>query len=164
MIHHLSLPALDPRRVAGVLAELTGGRPFEFPVAPGAWMVLFGDRHGSALEILPAGTIWRPGPGEVEVAAAEGPLACSAFHMFLSVPVSRERIEEVGMREGWLVRRCDRGPFQLIELWIENRFMVELVTASMLPTYLSFMEPEAYGTWLHQVQAAGDPLPAATEA
>ena len=163
MIHHCSLPALDPYRVARVLAELTGGRCFEFPIAPGAWMVIFGDRHGSALEILPATSLWRPGEHEVEVGAAEGPQGCSAFHLFLSVPVSRERIEEVGLQEGWLVRSCDRGPFQLIELWVENRFMVELVTAEQLPPYLAFMEPDSYGAWLHQVQNAASTSPAHAE-
>ncbi len=158
MIHHISIPASDPYRVARVLAELTHGHCFEFPITPGAFMVNFGDDHGSALEIIPADRVWLPGADEVEVGSAEPAGACSGFHVALSVPVSRERIEEVGVREGWLVRACDRGPFQLVELWVENRFMVELLTASMTPAYLDFMKPEACASWLEEVQRSGAEL------
>lgn len=34
-------------------------------------MVNFGDRHGSALEILPATNIWRPGEREVGLVTAD---------------------------------------------------------------------------------------------
>jgi hypothetical protein len=154
MLHHISFPASDPYRVARVLAELTNGQYFEFPVTPGAYMVNFSDAHGSALEIIPADRVWLPGADEVEVGSAEPTGRCSGFHVAISVPVSRERIEEVGAREGWLVRACDRGPFQLIELWVENRFMIEMLTSAMTPAYLSFMKPETYGSWLQEVQAS----------
>jgi hypothetical protein len=158
MLHHISFPASDPYRVARVLAELTNGQYFEFPVTPGAYMVNFGDEHGSALEIIPADRIWLPGTDEVDVGSEQPALRCSGFHVAISVPVSRERIEEVGAREGWLVRACDRGPFQLIELWVENRFMIEMLTSSMTPAYLSFMKPEAYGSWLQEVQRSEQEL------
>jgi hypothetical protein len=158
MLHHMSFPAADPYRVGRVLAELTDGHCFEFPVTPGAYMVNFGDDHGSGLEIIPADRVWLPGADEVDVGSSAPPLACSGFHVAISVPVSRERIEEVGAREGWLVRVCDRGPFQLIELWVENRFMIELLTSTMTPAYLSFMKPEAYGSWLQEVQRSGTEL------
>lgn len=152
MLHHMSFPAADPYRVARVLAELTNGQYFEFPVTPGAYMVNCGDAHGSALEIIPADRVWLPGADEVDVGSAEPVSRCSGFHVALSVPVSRELIEEVGAREGWLVRACDRGPFQLIELWVENRFMIEMLTSAMTPAYLNFMKPETYGSWLQDVQ------------
>jgi hypothetical protein len=154
----MSFPVVEPYRVARVLAELTNGQYFEFPVTPGAYMVNFGDAHGSALEIIPADRVWLPGPDEVAVGSDEAALRCSGFHVALSVPVSRERIEEVGAREGWLVRACDRGPFQLIELWVENRFMIEMLTSTMTPAYLSFMKPETYGSWLQEVQSSGEAL------
>ncbi|KMM16514.1 hypothetical protein SYNGFB01_10770 [Synechococcus sp. GFB01] len=154
MLHHISFPASDPYRVARVLAELTNGQYFEFPITPGAYMVNFGDDHGSALEIIPADRVWIPGADEVDVGTEETALRCSGFHVAISVSVSREHIEEVGVREGWLVRACDRGPFQLIELWVENRFMIEMLTREMTPAYLSFMKPETYGAWLHEMQGS----------
>ncbi len=148
MIHHMSFPATDPYRVAKVLAELTQGRFFEFPITPGAYMTIVGDAHGTAIEILPRDRAWLPGEQEVETGPIDRPAPLTGFHLALSVPVSRAVVEEVGQREGWLVRCCDRGPFALIELWVENSFMVEVLTPEMTPRYLEFLQPQAYGAWL----------------
>jgi hypothetical protein len=152
MIHHMSIPAHDPLRVAKVLAELTGGRYFAFPVAPGAYMTIIGDAHGTAIEVLPREQAWVPGAKEVETAPVAPTGRYSGFHVALSVPVSREVIQEVGLREGWLVRDCDRGPFQLIELWVENDVLLELLTVEMAPTYLEFLQPDSYGAGLEGVR------------
>jgi hypothetical protein len=40
MIHHLSIAARDPRRVASVLAEIMGGRALPFPPTPGSFFAL----------------------------------------------------------------------------------------------------------------------------
>lgn len=45
------------------------------------------------------------------------------------------------------------GAFQLIELWIENRFMVELMTSEMTEAYIELMQPRGWADWL------GIPLP-----
>lgn len=159
MFHHISIGAENPFRVAKVMAELTGGQFFEFPVAPGAYMVTFNDQYGSGIEILPQNTVWVA--GEVEAEAKPGsPLPDQgAVHAALSVAVSQETIEAVGNREGWLVRWCDRGPFRVIELWIENRFMLELLSADMAADYIHFMKPDVYATFLAEVAAASNPEP-----
>jgi hypothetical protein len=149
----MSFPATDPYRVAKVLAELTQGRYFEFPITPGAWMTIVGDAHGSAIEILPRDQAWLPGEREVETGPIDRPAPLTAFHVALSVPVSRETVEEVGLREGWLVRFCDRGPFELIELWVENSLMIEVLTPETMGRYLEFVQPESYGAWLDGVKA-----------
>jgi hypothetical protein len=152
MIHHISLPAHEPLRVAKVLAELTGGRYFEFPITPGAYMTIVGDAHGTAIEVLPRQTAWVPGATEVETAPVAPGGRFSGFHVALSVPVSRETIQEVGMREGWRVLDCDRGPFRLIEFWVENDFLIELLTAETAPTYREFLQPDSYGAWLEGIK------------
>jgi hypothetical protein len=50
VIHHVSIPAREPQRVAQVLAELCGGYagPFIGPM-PGAWVVYQQDGHGSGI-------------------------------------------------------------------------------------------------------------------
>ena len=52
MIHHVSIAAREPQRVAQVLAELLGGYagPFIGPF-PGAWVVYQEDGHGTGIEI-----------------------------------------------------------------------------------------------------------------
>jgi hypothetical protein len=40
-----------------------------------------------------------------------------------------EDIFGIAAREGWMAQRSDRGGlFEVIELWVENRFLLELLT------------------------------------
>jgi hypothetical protein len=143
MIHHISIPAADPRRVAHVLGELLGGYvgPFVGPI-PGAWVAYADDPHGTGIEVYPDRTELLPGQHDDEqgrAALGDAPAAV-AFHALLSVPVDRQAIEAIGAREGWRTRHFWRGPpgrplFELYEFWIENRVMLELATPDMLPNY-----------------------------
>jgi hypothetical protein len=143
MIHHVSMPARDPRHVAEVLAELLGGYagPFVGPF-PGAWAVYQEDGHGTGIEVYADGTTIVPGEGDAmgRAAMAEPPAAV-AFHALISVRADRAAIERVGEREGWRTRHYWRGPgnvrlFELYELWVENRILLELVTEDMLAAYV----------------------------
>ncbi|HZI19851.1 MAG TPA: hypothetical protein VEY09_14765 [Pyrinomonadaceae bacterium] len=144
MIHHISISAQDPRRVSEVLAELWQGYSMPFPPFPGAYIVLPGDAHGSAIEVGPLGTELVPGLGDQEAQATfnENPSPYTATHAALSVPASVERIREVAAREGWRAEIFDRGPFKLVEVWIENRLLVEMLPPSMQGDYLAAMTPE----------------------
>jgi hypothetical protein len=64
MIHHVSLPARDPLHVAGILAEMLGGRAFHFPgPLADAAMAVSGDPHGTMIEVYPDTVIMMPGEG-----------------------------------------------------------------------------------------------------
>lgn len=149
MLHHIAVSVENPIRVAKVLAELMNGQFFEFPLCPGAYVAIAGDAHGTAVEVLPKNSVWIPGSIEAEVKPEAEMPKYAPVHAALSVSVSREMVEEIGAREGWLVRYCDRGPFQLIELWIENTLLFELVTQEMAANYLTFMQPTAYAVFLN---------------
>src|SRR5262245_53893698 len=143
MIHHVSIPARDPERVASVLAELLGGYhgPFIGPF-PGAWTVYAEDGFGTGIEVYPERMTLVPGAGDEMSGALDGePQATSAFHALISVKCDRATIERIGAREGWRTRHFWRGPgtvrlFELYEMWIENRILLELVTEDMLPAYV----------------------------
>lgn len=142
MIHHVSLPAADPRHVAQVLGELLGGYVGPFVGAiPGAWVAYADDAHGTGIEVYPERTRLAPGEGDAQGLTGLGDApAAVAFHALLSVPVDRATIEAIGAREGWRTLHCWRGPpgrplFELYEFWIENRVLLELATADMLPAY-----------------------------
>jgi len=62
-----------------------------------------------------------------------------ATHAYISVNITAEQILRIGEREGWLTRRCNRGLFELIECWIENRLMIEFATPEMSSQYVSFL-------------------------
>ena len=156
MIHHVSIPAADPRHVAEVLGELLGGHvgPFVGPI-PGAWVAYANDEHGTGIEVYPDRTRLVPGTLDDEqgqVVLGDAPAAV-AFHALISVAVDRQAIEAIGAREGWRTRHFWRGPpgnplFELYEFWIENRVMLEIATADMLPAYTRITNPAAQRTLL----------------
>jgi hypothetical protein len=61
-------------------------------------------------------------------------------HAAIAVPITEAQIREVAEREGWRVVACDRRAFSLIELWIENRFLLELLTPELSGKYLAFSQ------------------------
>ena len=155
MIHHISLAAKNPRHVALVLAEILGGQsvpaPPNFPAD--SWFILSGDEHGTLLEVLPDGTELQPDEPEAGFHPASTPPATYvASHAYISVDKSPEELLRIGAREGWLTRRCNRGPFELIECWIENRQMIEFASPEMKAQYLGFLRnPEAIQAALAQI-------------
>lgn len=144
MIHHISIAAKDPRHVAEVLAELWRGYAMPFPPFPGAYIALPGDAHGTAIEVSPLGTELVPGRENQEVEAAHNDLASpyTATHAALSVPVGEDEIKAVAAREGWRAETFNRGPFSVVEVWVENRMLVEMLPPSMQGEYLASLKPE----------------------
>jgi len=152
MIHHLSIPARDPEHVAAVLAELLGGYSGKFvgPI-PGAYVAYAEDAHGTGIEVYPERTVIVPGAGADDMGVADllpDPPRALAFHALVSVKVDRDTIQRIGAREGWRVLHSWRGPpgnplFELYELWVENRIMLELVTEDMLARYVAIARGSA---------------------
>lgn len=151
MIHHVSIPARDPVRVAAVLAELMGGRdyPFTGPL-PGARMAVSGDPHGTMIEVYPDTIVMVPGEGEAPVVYTrdDAPPRHVPFHALISVPLDRAAIERIGEREGWRTRFFGRAPackpavFHLVEFWVENRILLEVVPAENAGVYERYMQIE----------------------
>jgi hypothetical protein len=145
MIRHVSIPAREPRHVATVLAEVMQGRVYPFPgPAPGAFMAVAGDEHGTMIEVYAEDTVGAPGKGEAPGTFESNPTPPQywPFHLLLSVSLDEAAIQAIGEREGWRTRRFGRGApgqpplFEVIEFWVENRFLIELSTPDMDPDYL----------------------------
>ena len=142
MIHHISIAAKEPRRVAGVLAELWGGQTMPFPPFPGAYIVVVDDGRGTAIEVLPLGSELAPGAGDEEVQGVfnEEASVFTATHAALSVPAGEDRIRQLAAREGW---RCEKfslgGAFEVVEFWVENRLLIELLPPGTERRYLEAM-------------------------
>jgi catechol 2,3-dioxygenase-like lactoylglutathione lyase family enzyme len=143
MIHHLSIAARDPKRAAGVLAELMGGKAVPFPPNPGSYFALQLDDHGSGVEVYPAGTELHPG-GEEGGGFVKRPEArgYGATHFALSVATAADTVEAIARREGWHCVTCNRGPFHVIEVWVENESMVEILPPEFAREYLDFTRPD----------------------
>ncbi|XGV99878.1 MAG: hypothetical protein ACAF41_13220 [Leptolyngbya sp. BL-A-14] len=158
MLHHFSIAAENPVRVAQALADLLNGEFAPFPPHPGSFMALSLDNYGTMIEVYPAETELMPGFGAEQVTFSSNAFASpfSATHVAISVPLSQEEIEGIAAREGWRAVRCNRdGFFDVIEVWVENKLMLEFLTPAMAAKYVDFMQPENLAKFL---APAGDPV------
>ena len=167
MIHHLSIAARDPKRAAEVLAELMGGKAVPFPPNPGSFFALQLDDHGSGVEVYPAGTTLEPN-GEVGgsfVKHEESRRGYGSTHFALSVATDPAKVADIAARAGWHCFTCNRGPFHVIEVWVENRTMVEILPPEFAREYLAFTRPDKVMTAMQAAATAAgrharDPVPA----
>lgn len=147
MIHHMSIAVREPERVARALAELLGGDVTPFGPLPGSFIAWARDESGTAVDCMPLGTELRPGEGgeEAGFAAAEHPSRYAATHAAVSVERTEDEIRAVAEREGWRAVRCSRGPFDVVEVWVENAVLFELMTPEMAGDYLTAVRPVPAG-------------------
>jgi hypothetical protein len=146
-IHHYSIPVQDTKHVAEVLCELFEGAITPFGPYQNSYIVWFGDQYGSGIELYPAGTEMIPDAGDGQAnfrhnASASG---FTATHAAISIDRSREEILKFASDNGWRALELSRGTFNVIEFWIENRVMIELLTPDMARDYLAatkrFVQP-----------------------
>jgi len=156
MLFHMSISADDPRHVAEVIAELWGGeaRPFP-PVSDNGWVALAGDGRGTSIEVYPFGTVLRESPGDAD---ADAPLAgaerFTATHAAIATDLDRDAVLAIARREGWPAKYRKRGGlFGVIELWLEGRQLIEVLTPEMQAEYLD----------THRKIGAGQPFPGRPE-
>ncbi len=160
MINHISIAVENPEKVAGVLAELWNGMVIPFPPAPNSFMALANDGRGSGVEVTPINTILIPGEGmppeegfdentpteeyEAKFVSSDFTPRYVATHLNINTHLSEEQVKEIANREGWRALTCNRGEglFQLIEVWIENRFMLEVMTPEQTARYIEVTSPE----------------------
>ncbi|MGB3412179.1 MAG: hypothetical protein WBA45_13395 [Microthrixaceae bacterium] len=139
MIHHISIPATDTRHVAEVLVELFDGILTGFGPYRDSYIAWAGDDRGSAIEVYPVGTEMYPpqGPGQAQFRHNPQGSPFVATHATVSVARSVEEIQALGEREGWRSVVLSRGPHDVVEFWIENAVMLELMTPEMTADYLA---------------------------
>ena len=138
MIHHLSIPAEDPALVSKVLAEMLGGHVTKFGPYNNSFIAWADDEHGTAIEVYPAGTEMFPDAGRGQANFRHNPSASGfvATHATVSVQLTTAEIYAVAEQHGWRAIELSRGSFDVIEFWIENRVMLELMTQEMTVAYL----------------------------
>lgn len=157
MLHHISVAVKNPHHVATVMAEIMQGPVAPFPVNPGSYMALSTDEYGTVIEFYPLGSELIPDAHEGQAGFRLSPVTSQyvPFHAAMSVPSSLEDIERIADREGWRVVPCNRdGLFDVIELWIENWLLIELLTPAIAPKYLAALSPTNIAQMLDQFTAA----------
>ncbi len=154
MIHHLSIAAQNPKHAAGVLAELMGGTAVPFPPNPGSFFALQLDDHGSGVEVYPAGSELQPGGITGGSFVKTAPRGYGPTHFALSVATDSGTVKAIAERAGWQCFDCNRGPFHVIEVWVENETMVEILPPEYAREYLNFTRPDKIQAALAATQAS----------
>jgi hypothetical protein len=153
MIHHISIDAHNPLQVASALAEIWHSKAYKF-LAPGSYLVMPFDPHGTHIVVLQKDDGWIPGSdAESALIRQNQPSNFVSMHAAISVPTPPEQIEQIGQREGWRVLTRLQGanaPFSVIEFWVENRILFEFLPSEFVHQYLQTMQPEAIAQILGQ--------------
>jgi hypothetical protein len=125
---HASIPADDPHKVAAVLAEMMGGEALPFPPAGPLGRMSWSGDGSISLEIVPRGNLIHRGAEEGEWRAVEDPQRLSEVHLAIGVDRPASEIIAIADRAGWPARTCARGGgfFELVEVWVEGVFMLEI--------------------------------------
>ncbi|MDP4015205.1 MAG: SRPBCC domain-containing protein [Candidatus Nanopelagicales bacterium] len=138
MLHHVSIAAKETKLVAQTIAELTNGKVGELGPWPDGYIVWASDEAGTAIEIYPHGTELAPDDADGEVRFCHNYFAPdrSPTHAAISVSKTIEEVVQIARRVGWRCVQLDRGGFNVLELWIENNVLFEVMTQDMLAAYL----------------------------
>ncbi|WP_445630307.1 hypothetical protein [Nostoc sp. DSM 114167] len=150
MIHHISIAAQNPLRVASVLAEICQGKVYNFPL-PGSYAVIEFDEYGTGIEVFPLRTVCVPASDTEpsKTIQTSNPPSFVPTYAAISVPATQQQIEQIGRHEGWQVVLCvraaspteNRGVFQVIEFWVENWLLFEFLPPELTTQYLNAINP-----------------------
>ena len=145
MLYHASIPADDPERVARVIAELWGGEALPFPPFAGAYIAMARDERRTVVDVYPRGREHVPAPGEYAVRTNPTPSAHSEVHLAIGTVLSAEDVIAIAQRQGWLAQRSSRGGlFDVVELWIENKFLLEVLPEAEQQRYVENLTAEKF--------------------
>jgi hypothetical protein len=153
MIFHFSIGADDPRATAQFLAGLWQGRAYHFPpFGKDSWIAMAGDERNSAIEVYRRGTeMVHGGDDATEVQERIGKGQREApFHAAIATSLEAAAVVALAKQHGAPARVCDRGPFGVIEVWIDGCTMLEVLTPEMQQQYLGAM---TYDGWEHYLEA-----------
>jgi hypothetical protein len=143
-IHHFTVPAHDPARVAGALAEILGARVVPLPHPTGTLLVYAGDGDGSAIEVWPANLRGEPAAHELRPRELPLPEAWPHHAFVTSDTCDSDTILAIFAREGWHAERVRNGPpgggFSLVRGWLENHTTIELGGREMRGEYEQFFQ------------------------
>ena len=129
MKFHLSIDADQPEHAAKSLAWICAGEAYP-AVEFGLWFVVADGERGLAIEVRPRGE------------ALQVPPAANGFSPFtMATHLSEVELCALGSAAGWPAARRSRGRYHVVELWIENRIMIEVLTPQMQADYVAASTP-----------------------
>jgi hypothetical protein len=146
VIAHVSLPAVNCARVAAVLAEIMDGGAVRFPPGGPDAYNCWSKTNDFQIVVTPCGQVMQAGPDEqiwASRAVPSGP--ARAYESHFAIAVQRRAAEVVALAQaaGWQARVCNRGGFfDVVEIWVENAYLVEVLDPAQLEAYQRSMTVE----------------------
>ncbi len=158
MLFHISIASDAPAATALALAEIMGGMAMPFPpVGHDSWIAFAGDENGTAIEVYARGWQLEPGMGgeavreRFEVHAAR----FTPFHAAIATPLGEDAVRAIAERESWRVAGVRRGDaFGVIEVWVDNALMIEVLTPQMQAEYRAAMTVKGWAAMLEAAREA----------
>jgi hypothetical protein len=144
MIAHVSMPADDCALVANVLADMMNGGALRFPPGgPSAWNA-WSRENDFQIVVTPRGHVMVEGPDELAWTSGGGRgERASETHFAIAVDRPAAEIVALARAAGWHARVCNRGGFfDLVEVWVENAYLVEVLDPGQLSDYQRAMTVE----------------------
>jgi hypothetical protein len=93
-------------------------------------------RHGrTLLEIMPWDAVRDPERPGVTIDSAMRPLTGS--HVLISADVQSDRVLALAHEAGWRAEPGSAGLFEFVNVWIENAYLIEIMSASQAARYRS---------------------------
>lgn len=151
MIFHASIAAKSPVHVANVIATLWGGVAMPFPPHANSFIAFAGDERNSAIEVYPLGHELVPADGEAKATKSWNETASgrTSTHLAIASPLSEAEIKSLAAREGWTAKTLNcKGIYRVIEFWLENTVLIEVLTQDMQREYLDGMTPDKWRAYL----------------
>ena len=151
MIFHASIAAKSPVHVANVIAKLWRGEAMPFPPFPNSFIAFAGDDRNSAIEVYPVGHELVPADGQADAIGSRNEAASgkTSTHLAIASPLSEAEIKSLAAREDWIAKTlCRGGMFRVVEFWLENTVMLEVLTQDMQREYLDAMTPDKWRAYL----------------
>ena len=81
----------------------------------------------------------KSGAGKFEIIDAGTLQTNQAFHTALSVELDDDEIMEIAKEAGWETAVRANGAFSVVEVWIENRLLLEVLSPTQAENYLRVM-------------------------
>ncbi|WP_165356497.1 hypothetical protein [Sphingosinicella sp. BN140058] len=113
------------------------------PFPAGSWFVLQGDDVGTLIELTPWGSILAP---TIEGIGQDPEMRPhSGSHVLAGTPLSRRQVLAAAQRLSLVAALVDARLFEFIKIWVEDSFLLELLTPEQQPAYRSVfgMDPRA---------------------
>lgn len=117
-----------------------------FPPFLDCWIAFVAGDHGTAIEVYPTTHVLKAGPEQISCEIKARDATSTFVHAALCATLSRSQIIALSSDKDWTTRVCDRGPFECVEVWLENRLLVEFLDADMQRDYRQGMTADNWAS------------------